>query len=228
MTTHQQKQIEAINSIENQIKNKLLSFSTVTPVPDFAADPRICLTSVHLPDKKIVKKIYSEIINPLKETDPSLYFYLPDSLHITIKNIRVIDNPPTFNEKAIEKAEEVFSKIITMHKKFNVYYYRLLLFPNNLALIGTTDEELDKLIFDLDTGLSEVNLTDDKKYVNKKFFFSNITLCRFESYSDEFGKKVEQISENLKFQPYAVHNVSLVTTNAAFTKTKIINTWQLR
>ncbi|HIH13441.1 TPA: hypothetical protein HA242_06995 [Candidatus Woesearchaeota archaeon] len=65
---------------------------------------------------------------------------------MTIKNIRVINNPPHFTEGDVNQAGKVFSQIIPKHKRFNVYFYRLLLFPNNLALLGTSMEMIGKRI----------------------------------------------------------------------------------
>src|SRR5258708_21852125 len=96
MTTHQQKQIEVIDKIEDQVKNNTLNFSVVTPVEDYENDPRICLTSVHIPSDSLNQTIQYKIIKPLKEVFPDAYFYSSESLHMTIKNIRVINNPPHF------------------------------------------------------------------------------------------------------------------------------------
>lgn len=227
MTTHRLSQIEIINQIENQIKGNNLGFSTVSPVENFETDPRMCLTSVHLPSKDLILEI-QELINPLKSLSPEPYYYPKSSLHMTIKNIRVINNPPRFNEEDIRKAKEVFSRSIPNHKKFNVYFFKLLLFPNNLTLMGTTDPELDSIVLDLDKELRSIGLPDDKHYINSKYFFANITLARFsESISQEFADKVSELSANLKIDPYTIDSVSLVTSNAVLKRLRIIDTWQL-
>lgn len=179
MTDHHQKQIEIINQIEEQISNNSLGFSVVSPVEDYDNDTRVCLTSVHLPSQSLIKAIREKIINPLKQIESDYYYYSADSLHMTVKNVRVINDPPHFTEEVISKAERVFSQVIPKHKKFNVYFYRLLLFPNNLALIGTTDPELDELFLDLDKGLNREGIPDDKIYINPKYYFCNMTLARF-------------------------------------------------
>lgn len=229
MTTHQQKQIEVIDQIEGQIQKNSLNFSTVSPVEDFENDPRICLTSIHLPSKSLLTKIEAQIIKPLKQISPEHYYYPTSSLHMTIKNIRVINFPINFSSKDIQKAKQVFDQVIPNHKKFKVYFYRLLLFPNNLALIGTTDEQLDKIILDLDQRLKETGIPDDKQYINSKYFFSNMTLARFSKpLTKEFTKKVQQISEEINFAPYTVNSVSLITTNAVLKNLQTVKTWILK
>ncbi|MCR4324420.1 MAG: hypothetical protein NUV69_01910 [Candidatus Curtissbacteria bacterium] len=228
MTNYQQKQIEVINKIEKQVNGNSLRFSTVSPVEDYENDNRQCLTSVHIPNKTLKEKIQTVLTEPLQAIEPDYYYYLPDSLHLTIKNVRVINEPAHFDENDILKVEKVFSETIPKYKEFNVYFYRLLLFPNSLALIGTTDEELDDLVLDLDKKLSEAGVPDDKKYSNLRYFFCNMTLARFSQASKKFKQKVEELSDSIDFEPYAINSVTLLTCNAAFKKRHVINTWSLK
>jgi len=226
---HQLKQQEVINGIASQVSSKSLNFSTVSPVDDFINDPRTCLTSVHLPHKDLLDQVQGNLIAPLRKIEPDFHYYPSDCLHMTIKNVRVIDNPPHFNEGDIQKAEKIFAETIPQHKKFNVYFYRLLLFPNNLALIGTTDEELDSIVLDLDNKLTVGGIPDDKVYTNSQYFFSNMTLVRFStSPSDAFRQKVVELSESLKFTPYQVDSITLLTCNAVLKNKQIRGTWELK
>jgi len=228
-STHQQKQVEIIDKLEQQIKSSSVGFSTVSPVSDYEKDTRICLTSVHLPDTQFVDQVQKALIEPLKDISPDYFYYPADSLHMTIKNIRVINDPPHFTQDDITKAKDIFSSIIPQHKKFQVYFYRLLLFPNNLALIGTTDPELDNIFIELDKKLKEVGLVDDKKYMNSQYFFSNMTLARFNNQpSDKFLQKVEELSQSLSFEPYTVDSVTLLTCTAVFMKRNTIQSWKLK
>src|SRR3989344_2329571 len=198
---YQEDQIELINQIEQQVSGSSFRLSTVSPVDDFEKDTRICLTSVHIPHEQLINKIEG-FLEPLKKVSPNYFYYPADSLHMSIKNVRVINDPPHFIEEDINKAKQVFGSVIPRHKKFNVYFYRLLLFPNNLALIGTTDPELDEIFIDLDRRLKEEGISDDKKYSNPKYFFSNMTLARFSNPSDDFKSKVEELSNKLSLKPY--------------------------
>ncbi len=226
---HQKKQVEVIDRIEQQVKNNSLSFSTVAPVEDYENDPRICLTSVHLPNKDFLIKIQELLINPLRHISPGSYYYSGDSLHMTVKNVRIINNPPDFDDRDIEKAEKVFAEVIPNHKKFKVYFYRLLLFPNNLALLGITDPELDNIILSLDKKLKKAGVPDNKEYTNSKYFFSNMTLVRWsQPLSQIFKNKVEELSRSLPFDPYTVDSMTLLTGNAVLKKLRIINTWNLK
>lgn len=229
MTDHQIQQIKVIDEIEKQIKNNSFTFSIVSSVDDFDNDSRMCLSSVHIPNEKLKAKVTNEIITPLKNIAPEQYYYSPNQLHMTIKSVRVINDPPHFTEKEIQTAKDVFSKVLPKHKKFDVYFYRLLLFPNNLALMGTTDPELDSIILDLDYVLKQAGVPDDKKYANSKYFFSNMTLSRFASQiSEKFRNKVEELSNNFSFEPCVVDSVTLGIYNPVFKKRHDIATWELK
>jgi len=224
---HQLKQREVINKIADQVSSNSLGFSTVSPVENYEGDQRICLTSVHIPHKELIKKVQT-LIEPLQKLEPTYFYYPCDSLHLTIKNVRVTNYPPHFTENDVQKATQVFSKTIPRHKKFQIFFYRLLLFPNNLALIGTTDLELDNIVSDLDKKLKKAGIPDDKVYANSRYFFSNMTLARFNSQpSQEFKAKISEISESLVIEPYLVDSVTLVTCNAIFKKRREIGTWNL-
>jgi 2'-5' RNA ligase len=147
---------------------------------------------------------------------------------MTIKNVRVIADPPNFSTEDVRNVKNVFSEIIPKHKKFTVYFYRLLLFPNNLALMGTTDPELDDIILDIEAGLEKIHLSDDKVYTNSRYFFSNMTLARFSTPpSHGFINKVRELSESIHFSPYCVDSVTLLSANAVMKKRTIFGTWNL-
>jgi hypothetical protein len=148
---------------------------------------------------------------------------------MTIKNLRVISDPPNFDQNVISRAEQVFSQVIPRHYAFQAYYYRLLLFPNNLALVGTTDPELDRIILDLDKQLLLEKIPDDKKYLNDRYFFSNVTLCRFaRQTSQDFYESVKDLSQSLEKTAYKIDSVTLVAANAVMQRIKKLGTWSLK
>lgn len=228
ITEHQKKQLEVIAKIDKQIQDNNLQSSFVAPVEDFANDNRICLTSAHFLKPELINIIRQQIINPLKIVAPEHYYYEDDSLHVTVKNVRTISEAPHFSPQDEQMVKNIFEEIIQFHHSYKIYYYRLLLFPHNLALMGTTDPEQDAIILDLDTKLKEKGIEDDKRYINPRYFFANTTLARFNSViTDSFKKKVKEISDSLHIPAYSVDSVTLVTGNAAMKKRKELKTWIL-
>lgn len=228
-TPFQIGQKQVIQELEKQINQNAIAFSTVSaPDTNFDDDDRMCLTSVHFPSTQLKQAIQTQLIEPLKTLDSTQYYYSNESLHFTIKNIRAIANPPAFTKEDIEKAKEVFANVLSNYSVFNVYYYRLLLFPNNLALVGTTDPVFDDMVLELDRQLKKVGVPDTKVYVNDKFFFSNITLARFtQPITEEFKQKIQELSQAIEFEPYVVDSVTLLTANAVMKKRTEIKVYKL-
>ena len=228
MTDHQQKQIEIIDKIEDGVKNNALITTVVDPVDDFVNDPRICLVGLHIAKPEFASRIVDTLINPLQAIEPNFHYYMPGAQHFTIKNIRTIENPPTFTEVDVIKAQKLFAHIIPQHARFKIYFYKLLLFPNSLTLMTTTDPELDSIVLDLDQALNDADLPDNKTYANSSHFFCNMTLARFnQEPSGAFKEKVRELSNSMHFEPYTIDNVSLITGNAVLAQCNIIDEWKL-
>ena len=228
-TPHQLEQMKIVDSIENNILNNTANIELLNAPKNFDSDPRTCLGLFHLPKPTLKNTLYKKIIVPIKKQFPEHYYTKKNSLHMTIKNIRTASDPPTFSQKDIQTAEKVFSQITKTHKTFNVYFYKLLLFPMSLSLVGLTDPEFDKIVLDSDKILNDHNLSDNKKYANSKYFFINVTLARFENkFFNSLLDPVKQISNSLNFEPYTVDSASLVTTNASFHTKTIIKSWKLQ
>jgi hypothetical protein len=229
-TDFQKEQLQVIHTVEQQVQNNSLSFSTVQPVDDFERDTRMTLTGVHFLKSDLCGAI-DTLVQSLQTLEPEhcYYYYDHASLHTTIKNVHVVSDPPTYTHNDIESACAVFDRVVSRHHVFFAYYFTLILFPASLSLIGTTDPELDRLVLDLDATLRSHGIPDNKVYTNKDHFFSNITLVRFHHQPGEaFTEKVSELQSIISFDPYLVDSVSLVTGNAAMKQLTIINNWQLK
>lgn len=226
---YQKGQLKVINDIEQQVTADNLNFSVVTPTADFKEDSRIALTGVHFPHADLKEFILSNIQKPLREIQPEHYYYPEDALHLTIKNVRVTNDPPHFSAEDITKAIAVFANIVPNHKKFKAYFFRLFLFKYNLALVGTTDPELDSLTLHLDRELNQAGVPDDKKYANDSHFFAMTTVVRFTSdISEEYRNKIAEISNAISFPAYTFDRISLITCNAVLSKKTILGEWNLQ
>jgi len=229
LQTHQLQQKKVVDLIDSALNQGSVPFSTVEPVADFSSDPRLTLTSVHFPGADFIATIRDTFITPLQKIDQDHYYYQDDLLHATIKNVRTIANPPTFNEKDIQTVKEILEDVAPKYPPIEVFFYRLLLFPNNVSLIGTTSEHLDNIILELDERLAQVGVSDDKTYINNTHFFCNITLARFiNPYTNDFKEKVAELSAELESNPisYSIDSVTLLTANAVMKKRKDHGSWQ--
>lgn len=209
-------------------ENKV-EFSVVSAVDDYENDPRMCLTSIHFPKSNLINLINKEIINPLHKIDPLHYYYKPSSLHITISGIQKISDPKTYTNEDVENVKSLFDRILIKHKAFNAYFYKLVILPTNLSLFGTSDPERDEIFFDINEGLKKIGLPNNNQYLNQKYFFCNMTICRFNgNVSKGFRNKISEINNKLQLPKYLIDSVSLIEANASLGYCKLLKTWKLK
>jgi 2'-5' RNA ligase len=217
------------NIVSNINQGSDIKSSVVEMRNDYEEDDEICLTSISFLPDELKAKVMSDVIEPLKHIQPNHYFYPKESLHLTIKNIRTIHKPPTFTDEDVEKVNKKFSEIIPTHKRFNFDLQGLVRFPTSVSIMGYCGEELYRLVKELDEGLEEINVPDDKKYVSDTVFFGNITICRFkEEPSRDFLEYINKMKE-LEIGSMPIDKISLINCNAGCSvkSLKIINTYSL-
>ncbi len=157
--------------------------------------------------------IQEKCIAPLQALEPRHYFYPTQTLHLTIKNIRVSSDPPRFDANDIQKAIEVFSKIIPHHQRIRFTLKGLLLLPTSIGIRGYCDESLYSLIQELDQGLTAAGIPDDKMYASQDIRFGNITFCRYNSTPGQvFQERLLQLHK-VEIGELEVSMVQLITTN---------------
>jgi 2'-5' RNA ligase len=195
--------------------NKSMVAEVVEVQDDYVKNKRICLTSVVFPPAEITAKITTEIIDKLRAINPEQYFLPPESIHLTIKNIRTISDPPSFTAEDIVKVNKLFSELIPQYPSFEFKVEDVVLFPTSVSVMAYSDDSLQKLVLALDQGLKEIGLPDDKKYFSDSVFWGNITLCRFtKTPSEKFIAEVKKMRD-LKIGKFQLEKVNLITGNAA-------------
>lgn len=189
--------------------------ASVVPIQsDYRTDPARALTSVVFVPAGLGQEIRRAIIEPLQAIEPEHYYYPPESLHLTIKNIRTIHHPPHFTAADANRVAELFGRLIPPHCSFSVWLEELAPFSTSLALIAYADEQLKKLVQTLDAGLNEIGLPDDKCYLSDQVFFGNVTVCRYiRPPSSRFLQAVEEMAQVYQ-RELRIEAVHLITCNA--------------
>lgn len=230
MISYQHKQEQLFNEIEKSFKLGQTPSTLVEPVKDFVNDTRACLTSVVFIPQNLQQVIISKVINPLRDYDSEQYFYVPNSFHLTIQNVRTVNDPPLFGQKDIKRSRLVFRRIVPKYAPFSFELRGLFELPTNLSIRAYSAEVLKDLILELRDGLEKAGIPDNKTYASDDIFFGNINVCRFiKEPNRKFKNKVKELKEvfigNLN-----VETISLITTNSVChpAKTRIIDTFNLQ
>lgn len=168
--------------VEEIISGSLSNLSKLSVVPmqsDWSQDPKRCLSIVFFVPKDVAQPISTEVIRPLSGILPNHFFYPEDSLHLTIKNVRTLKSPPSFDDSDIEIACDAVRQVVRSHRPIRFELAELAPFSTSVSLIGYCSAALSTLIGDLDRALREAGLSDDKVYASDSIFFGNVTVCRF-------------------------------------------------
>ena len=224
------KQKQLVYELETSFARRNNKFSIVDMQEDYANDDRICLTSVTFIPRTISDNIIVKVIKPLKRLEPNHYFYLAESMHLTVKNIRTIHKPPLFNQSDIEKVDDLFRKVVPDFQSFNLYIEDVVLFPTSVSVMGYGDDVLQELVSALNAGLNEIGVPDNKRYLSNSVFWGNITLCRFtHEPGQDFIEMVKKLRD-IRIGRLRVSEISLIVCNAVcYKKTReIISEYRLK
>jgi 2'-5' RNA ligase len=209
--TYQKKQLAAIVSLETPGLNKRTS---VVPMSrDYARDESRCLTSLQFIPAEIGSRIV-DFTAQLQAADSSHYYYPLESLHMTVQNIRVLSNPPTFQQEDIARAKNVFAQVLGGRAQDEVRAERLLLLPTSLCVSLFFGEHLANMIKDLRHALDAAGLKDDKLYISDDVILGNITICRFQAPPNHAFIELVRQNKEIAFGEFPINKVSLVTTGA--------------
>ena len=229
--SYQDKQKKLIQDLKQRLSSGGKAGSTVVEMRnDYEHDLAICLTSVVFPPDEIKKQITTKIIEPLREIQPNHHYYSQESLHLTIKSIRSVGDPPFFSEEDVEKVQGLYGEIIQKQNSFKFDLKGVMGFPTSASLLGYSDERLLSIVNAINSGLIEVGVPDNKTYLSDTIFFGNITFCRYtEQPSEAFLQKLEELSE-IEIGTVPVKELSLITCNAVCSRDslKIIDAYPLK
>ncbi|MDD5040072.1 MAG: hypothetical protein PHY34_02890 [Patescibacteria group bacterium] len=213
MTTYQQRQFELFEDMERGFKEGRAPSTLIDPVGDFAADPRRCLTGLVFIPSDISQAIGTSVIAPLQQADNRQYYYPLDSLHMTIRNVRLAADPPPFSGRDVEHARQAFYHATRKHQPFSIELHGLFQLPTSISIRGYSDEMLRDLVLDVRQALKQAGVPDDKKYASEDVFFGNVNVCRFtQQPSAQFFEAVRSLKDTA-IGTVEIREIALVVTS---------------
>lgn len=214
MTPFQQKQLDLMRQMENSLASDP-SASTIVPMQtDYWNDPQIALTCISYVPHDIAEHIQTELINPLKAIEPGFFYYPTEGLHITIQNIRVIHNPPSFTAEDIRRAQSILTSAARSAGPFPFTYHGLLSMPTSVSLIALVTPEYDRFVRRLRRSLTDAGVPDDKMYFTDDIIFANTTIVRYTHTPSNMFLKTLQNLQQISIGTWTPKSVSLVSMNA--------------
>lgn len=230
--SYRDKQLQAIHALEQAASSgAAASISTIVPMmDDYASDNRLCLTAVAFVPDDVADIIERDLIAPLRRIEPEHYYYPAASLHVTLQNLRTINEPRSYDDAHIALAREVFQRVVARHSAFELEVEGLLRMPTSLSVTAFSDESLGELALDLRAELAAAGIPDDKIYSSGDVVFANITVCRYANRPAGTFTGVLQNAAVHGFSTMRVDQVDLIETNAVChpDKTKLLASFKLK
>lgn len=213
-SNYSQKQRELVKEIEQSLSQGSFNGSIVEMQTDYLNDDQICLSSVTFLPLATQPVITQKIIEPLRAIEPDHFYYSPETMHLTIKNIRTINNPPLFDKSDISKVDKLYTKLVPKFTRFSFDLEGVLRFPTSLSVMGYSGPELENLVRALDAGLTKIGVPDNKKYFSDKIVFGNVTFCRLTHQPGEKFIEAVKALRNTSFGSLPINDFNLITCNA--------------
>ncbi|MFA5135089.1 MAG: hypothetical protein WC505_04900 [Patescibacteria group bacterium] len=188
--------------------------TSIAMIRDYTRETRMCLTGIAFVPQSMRPEISARVIEPLRERDARQHYYPPESLHVTIQNVRRSSDPPRFTPDTVARAREVFRSVVPRHRRFSFELRGLFEMPASLSVRAYSDEALGDLVFDLRDSLRAAGIPDDKQYAPGGAVFGNCTVCRFTRKPNAGFAAVVRELKQAPVGTFEVADVSLKTTNA--------------
>jgi 2'-5' RNA ligase len=230
MTPYQQRQLVLMRQMESSLSRGVTASTIVPMQTDYVNDPQLCLTAVSFVGNDVAVGIYEKIIKTLQTIEPNFYYYNGDSLHLTVQNIRVINNPPHFTWADITKADTAIGAVVRSYEPFSFTLFGILSMPTSISVIALIEPRYDAFVRTLRRQLIVTGVPDDKTYFTDEMVFANITICRYTHTPQQ--KFLEQLTAytDMPFGNITANEVSLITTNAGAhpSKTRVFGTYRFQ
>lgn len=226
--TYRQQQEQIINELR-LLPGKANQSAPPPTGHDYAGDPAMALTSVAFLPPPLARDIRRAVIAPLQLMEPQHYYYPPRAMHLTIKNVRTVHDPPLYTAADIHQAHELFDHVSARHAPFAFTLEQVVALAGSICLIGYGNEQFRELVLDLRAGLQRLGIPDDVPLASTEVFFGNVTLCRYESApSDGLLRAIMERAYSYRAD-LRVETIHLITCNRACAPAsrRILHTYRL-
>jgi hypothetical protein len=181
----------------------------------FEADRGLGLKLLMFVDLQTASLIQQALIKPLQEIDPNHYYYPVENMHLVVKKLHTIHDPPTFNEADIERIHQVCAEVIPRYDAFRFEFCKFDRQATSLSLVGQCDQSFFELSRELDGAFSAAGIRDyirSYSYERGKFF-GLLRLARFvHPPSLAFRDRLIDLSNEIDMK-LCVREVALVSGN---------------
>ena len=228
MTPYQVKQLDLMRQMEHKLASNSNAATVVPLQTNYETDSQMCLSVNSFLQESVAASIQSKFIEPLRQIDPTQYYYQNASLHITLHSIRIIHDPPTYTAHDIETSRRLLAQYIPSEQPFSFDLHGVLSMPTSVSVMALATPDYNQFIRTLRQQFVAAGIPDDKKYFSDEMVFANTTICRYtHKPSPKFLKKLTALKDTY-IGEFIAKKVALVETNAGAypTKTTVLSEYR--
>lgn len=208
-------QARIISVLNDATRTGSFSASVVEPVSDYENDTRIFLSIIAFPPPGIAEEVVA-MQRALRAEDPRQFYPPAPALHVTVKSVRTISDPPSFSASEAGALADALTRSSSTIRGAHISLEGLLLTPSSAALAGYTDEAFPSLVRKLDRALEMVGLADDKRYVSNDVVFTNLTFVRYTCDPTPGFRALLETYDGISLAPFPIRVLELISSNCAF------------
>lgn len=213
--TYKDQQRTLIRQLNRRLAAGKFLATSVPPVSAYEDDRRTFLAFIARPPASLAERVL-RLQERLLRLDPHQFAIPRPALHFTVKNVRTVSDPPAFTAEEVERAKRAAADVLPGLGSFELQVEGVLLTPSSLALAAYSSERFDAWVRGVDRALRARGVRDDKTYASDAVFFSNLTLLRYVRPPTPALLKACSSIEGIRFEPFEVKEVLLVSANLAF------------
>jgi 2'-5' RNA ligase len=152
----------------------------------------------------------------LQDADPRQFYVPPNALHLTMKSIRTIADPPNYTAEELSRVKALLPDFTREYSPIPMVGHGLLRTPTSCSIPVSTEAEFGRFVCDLDRVLNTQGVPDDKLYYSTEVFFSNVTFVRYSCTPNKEFWDVLSGFDSLELPLFFIDTVKLLSSNLAF------------
>lgn len=173
-----------------------------------------------------IKYEIQKLLNEIKKTEPSQYYYPIKDIHVTLFDLISARQDFNYTIEQIETFKEIVEISLLNTKKFEINFDGIIASDGAIIVKGYYDKQMDDIRQKLRKEILSHNLKNDERYTTKS---CHITIARFNHNIQERKKLIEFIKKHNRhaFGTMKVSEVELIYHNWYDSKKEILHRYKI-
>ena len=188
-------------------------------------DRRMGISLLIRPTNAIKHEVQS-LLEKIKETEPSQYYYPIQDIHVTLFDLITAKQDFNYTNKQINVFKEITQLSLNNTNKFKINFDGIIASDGAIIVKGYYDKQMDEIRQRLRKEILNHNLKNDERYTTKS---CHMTIARFSKNIQERKKLIDFIKKHNRhaFGQMEVSEIELIYHNWYDSKKEIIHRYKI-